>query len=176
MPARKCKTPPAPLSLRPNLTPSPDRSYKLFLYHTNTQREVAGSPISFDVMAADVSPAHCSHSLEDSALLAVESIADSVVMLSVDAADKFNNTILDSPDFTVSIDDTAYPLDPPRYEHPLSIPAGTDAAFEIVFMHDGAAFHEPLALVVAPPESSFSSENVMIVAFASMYVIPRANC
>ncbi|GMI28086.1 hypothetical protein TeGR_g9244, partial [Tetraparma gracilis] len=99
----------------------------------------------------------------------VESVADSITILSVDAADEFNNTILDSPDFVVSIDGESYPLDPPRYEHPLSIPAGTDAAFEIVFMHAGAAFHEPLALVVAPPKKLFNSENVLIVAFASMF-------
>jgi len=127
------------------------------------------------VVPAAVSPAHCSHSLRNPELLSVESVADSITILSVDAADEFNNTILDSPDFVVSIDGESYPLDPPRYEHPLSIPAGTDAAFEIVFMHAGAAFHEPLALIVAPPESSFSSENVLIVAFASMYVILRAN-
>ncbi|GMI32242.1 hypothetical protein TeGR_g5448, partial [Tetraparma gracilis] len=39
-------------------------AYKLFLYHTNTQREVAGSPFSFDVLPAAASADASTHNID----------------------------------------------------------------------------------------------------------------
>jgi hypothetical protein len=52
----------------------------------------------------------------------------------VNAADEYNNTIVDSVGFSVSIDGDVHPLAPPRYEHPLPLAAGIDAVYEIDFM------------------------------------------
>jgi hypothetical protein len=110
-------------------------SFSVSATHSPTGLPAAGSPYYFTVLPGAVSPPHCSHSLENPKLLSVESIADSTVVLSVNAADEFNNTIVDSVGFSVSIDGETHPLEPPRYEHPLPLAAGTDAVHEIEFMY-----------------------------------------
>ncbi|GMI25880.1 hypothetical protein TeGR_g1793 [Tetraparma gracilis] len=133
-------------------------AYKLYLYHANTQREVAGSPISFDVLPAAPSAATSTASAGNTA--SIVSAFDTALSLQVFVNDAFGNEVFDAPAVVVqvqglnSLDPTAvaeHLLEGPRYSHTVTVPEGLEAALVIGFSLDGVQIGKPVEIIVAPP-------------------------
>jgi hypothetical protein len=132
-------------------------SYKLYLYHANTQHEVAGSPISFDVLAAFASAATSTVSAGNAT--SIVSVFDSALPLQAFINDAFGNEVLDAPGVVVQVqgldpsDPTAaleHDLKGPRYSHAVIVPEGLAATITISFSLDGVKIGEPVKIKVAP--------------------------
>ncbi|GMI20062.1 hypothetical protein TeGR_g14243, partial [Tetraparma gracilis] len=133
-------------------------SYKLYLYHTNTQREVVGSPISFDVLAAGPSAATSTVSAGNTT--SIVSASETALSLQAFVNDAFGNEVLDAPGVVVKVQGLD-PVDPaaivehvleaPRYSHTVTVPEGLEATLSITFGLDDAQIGEPVEITVAPP-------------------------
>ena len=94
------------------LTPPPGR-YKLYLYQAGTKEEVAGSPISFDVLPAAASATMSTHNMDDTTTYT--SGGDFNITLKVFAKDQYGNDVLDATGFTVRMGEQKEQLEPPDY-------------------------------------------------------------
>ncbi|GMI56196.1 hypothetical protein TeGR_g10796, partial [Tetraparma gracilis] len=74
-------------------------AYKLYLYHANTQTELAVSPIGFDVVAAPPSLKTSTASAGNAT--SIETVTDTRLPLQVFLLDDYDNAILDSTDVFV---------------------------------------------------------------------------
>jgi hypothetical protein len=159
------------------LTPSPDRSYKLFLYHTNTQREVAGSPISFDVLAA--APSAATSTVSAGNTTSIVSAFDTALVLQAFVNDAFGNEVLDAPGVVVQVQgldpvDSAavveHVLEGPRYSHTVTVLQDLEATLNITFSLDGVQIGEPVEIAVSPPPPT-SSNAVYIAVGVSAFLL-----
>ncbi|GMI57067.1 hypothetical protein TeGR_g11388 [Tetraparma gracilis] len=149
-------------------------SYKLYLYHVGTQEQVAGTPISFDVLPA--APSAASSTASAGNATSIVSAVDTALPLQALLHDEFGNEVLDAPGVVVNIRGLD-PLDPaavvehvlegPRYSHTVTVLQDLEATLTVSFSLDGAQIGEPLEIFVSsppPPEDPFSANNVFFLA------------
>ncbi|GMI25561.1 hypothetical protein TeGR_g10462 [Tetraparma gracilis] len=125
--------------------------YKLYLYHTNTQLEVAGSPISFDVRPAAADAASSTHNIDFDSFISRKSM-DLELELRVDPFDRFYNPVLSATGYAVSIDGgDPIPLPAPFFSYTHTIPRAFSDTLLLSFTLDGAEIaNSPVTLDVAP--------------------------
>ncbi|GMI53207.1 hypothetical protein TeGR_g7560, partial [Tetraparma gracilis] len=133
-------------------------TYKLYLFHTNTQRKVAGSPIGFDVVPD--APSAAASTASAGSTTSIVSAFDTALSLQAFINDAFGNEVLDTPGVVVqvqgldSLDPAAvdeHVLEGPRYSHTVTVPEGLEATLTISFSLDGTQIGEPVKILVAPP-------------------------
>ncbi|GMI23079.1 hypothetical protein TeGR_g9797 [Tetraparma gracilis] len=133
-------------------------AYKLYLYHANTQREVAGSPISFDVLPDAPSSAASTASAGNTT--SIVSVVDTALPLQAFVNDAFGNEVLDAPGVVVKVQglDSLDPaavvergLEGPRYSHTVTILEGLEAKLIISFHLNDVQIGETAEIAVAPP-------------------------
>jgi hypothetical protein len=121
------------------------------LFHTNTQREVAGSPIGFDVLAAAPSAASSTHNI-DFASIESRNTAEVQLELRVDPFDQFNNTLPTATGYAVAINggDPILRL-PPSFSYAHTVPARFSGTLLLSFTLDGTPIaNSPVTIDVAP--------------------------
>ncbi|GMI28543.1 hypothetical protein TeGR_g12380, partial [Tetraparma gracilis] len=126
-------------------------AFKLYLYHTGTQEQVAGSPISFDVRPAPPSAVASTHNIDFDEFESSKS-TDVELELRVIPFDIFNNTNPTASGFTVSIDGgDPVPLLPPSFSYTHLVPARFSGALHLDFALDGTSIaNSPVTVHVAP--------------------------
>ncbi|GMI19877.1 hypothetical protein TeGR_g9691, partial [Tetraparma gracilis] len=158
-------------------------AYKLFLYHTNTQREVAGSPISFDVLPAAPSAATSTVSAGD--MTSILSAFDTTLSLQAFINDAFGNEVLDAPGVVVqvqgldSLDPAAvveHVLEGPRFSHTVTVPQDLEATLTISFSLDGVQIGEPVEITVAPTPPDHTIVYIVVVSSILLLVATAAYC
>ncbi|GMI19291.1 hypothetical protein TeGR_g6601, partial [Tetraparma gracilis] len=145
-------------------------AYKLYLYHANTQREVAGSPIGFDVLPDAPSAAASTASAGNAT--SIVSAFDTPLPLQAYLHDEHGNEVLDAPNVVVQVQGLD-PVDPtaiveqvlegPRYSRTLTVPADTETALVISFRLGNVQIGETAEIAVAPPPPPEGSVNMTTV-------------
>ncbi|GMI19981.1 hypothetical protein TeGR_g175 [Tetraparma gracilis] len=124
-------------------------SYKLEV--TFDDKEVAGSPLYFEVLAAAPHALSSLHNI-DFATLESRNTAKVPLELRVAPFDRFNNTLPTATGYAVSInDDAPTPLLPPSFSHTHQIPAGYSGSLRLSFTLDGVPIaNSPVTISVSP--------------------------
>ncbi|GMI21276.1 hypothetical protein TeGR_g9921 [Tetraparma gracilis] len=133
-------------------------TYKLYLYRAGTVEQVAGSPISFDVVPA--APSADTSTASSGNATSIVSAFDTPLPLQAFLRDQYGNEVLDAPGVVVRVQGLD-PVDPaaivehvlegPRYSHTLTVPADTETALVISFHLDDVQIGETAEIAVAPP-------------------------
>ncbi|GMI28514.1 hypothetical protein TeGR_g9793 [Tetraparma gracilis] len=124
-------------------------SYKLNV--TLDNKEVAGSPLNFEVLAAAPHAVSSTHNI-DFATFENRKTAEVPLELRVAPFDRFNNTLPTAIGYAVSInDDPPIPLPPPSISYTHLIPAGFSGSLRLSFTLDGAPIaNSPVTISVSP--------------------------
>ena len=169
--------PPPPPPPPPLLSPSSDRSYKLYLYHANTQREVAGSPIGFDVLPAAADAASSTHNIDFDELESRKT-ADVELELRVDPFDRFNNTLPTAAGYAVAINGgDPIPLLAPSFSYSHIIPRGFSDTLNLNFTLDGTPIaNSPVTVAVSPDWTVMyvgAASSVLLLLVLAIFFIYR---
>ena len=126
---------------------------RLTIVHVPTSTEVAGSPVSFDVLPADPSATASTASAGNST--SIESGTDTSLPLQVFLRDEYGNEVFDAPNVAVQVqvqgldlidpsEIEEHTLEGPKYIHIVTIPRDLEITLNITFSLDGDRIDEPI--------------------------------
>ncbi|GMI31061.1 hypothetical protein TeGR_g8843 [Tetraparma gracilis] len=154
-------------------------TYELYLYHydnTQTGSEIAGSPISFDVVPAAADASSSTHNLGDTK--SIVSNHNATITVQVFPRDAYGNKIVTATGFkvkmTVRDQEQLSTLNPDEdYLGVIPIPGDLDATITFEFTLDGVLIGdgEVVEIVVAPPEVKSDHTNTYIAVGVSSFLL-----